>query len=102
LRRSELSFGSVTESFDTISSVESASDLLVSLDEAGQLAVEFSVLVGEYVAVGLERGDLTCAVSVTGFETLVAEAELLSLTSGNGQILFGVACLGLKVKELSR
>lgn len=98
---SELGFGSVTESIDTISSVEGGPDLLIGLNEPLELAVKISVLSTEDVAVILEGGDLSCTIVISSLEALVAESEFILLSSSNGQIFFMVAVLGLKVVQVA-
>ena len=54
----------MAESLDTVPTVQRHSDLLVCVDEALKLCVQFNVLTGEDVAVVLESGDFGGHVNV--------------------------------------
>jgi hypothetical protein len=60
----------VAESVDTVPTVQRHSDLLVCVDEALKLCVQFNVLTGEDVAVVLESGDFGGHVSVVALHCL--------------------------------
>ena len=60
----------MAESLDAVSAVQRHSDLLVCVDEALKLCVQFNVLTGEDVAVVLESGDFGGHVSVVTLHRL--------------------------------
>ena len=54
----------MAECLDTVPTIQRLSDLLVCIDEALKLCVQFNVLTGEDVAVVLESGDFGGHVNV--------------------------------------
>ena len=73
--------GLVTESLNTVATVERHSNLLIRVDEALQLAVELNVLAGQHIAVVLEGVNLGAHVNVLCVQRLGCETQIVLLAS---------------------
>ena len=65
--------------FNTVSAVESLSDLLIRVDEALKLGVELDVLAGKHVTVVLKGVHLGAHVGVVVLHRLSAETQIVLL-----------------------
>lgn len=77
LRSLEFLLGLYSQVLNSVSSVESASNLLVGLHELLELDVKLSVLLLEHSNVLLEGSNLSLDVRVSVQETRVAESDLV-------------------------
>jgi hypothetical protein len=101
VRDAEFILSLVAEVFDAVSAVKRLSNLLVCLNEALELAVKFSVLSGQHVAVVLQGFNLSLAVVVATTHGLVGEAQVVLLSAGSAEALIGSSALSLQIIELS-
>lgn len=92
--------GALAQFVDTVSSVQGAADLLISLDEAFELPIEVSVLTIQNSAVVTEGFDLRVGVIVATSKGLVGETELFLFTSGYCEVVVSIAVLGFQVVEV--
>jgi hypothetical protein len=91
----------VTEVVNAISAIEGGSDLLISLNETFEFAVEVLVLVLENVAVVLKGVDFGSAIVVSMLEGLVGETEIVLFSAGNAKIFFAGTHFAFKGVEVS-
>jgi len=99
-RLSDFIVGTLAQFVNSVSSVESATNLLVGVHEALELSVEVSVLTVQNATVVTEGLNLTMGIIVASSEGLVGETEFLLLTSGNGEVVVGIAVLAFQVVKV--
>jgi hypothetical protein len=99
-RLSYFKVGTLAQFVNSVSSVESATNLLIGVHEALELSVEVSVLTVQNATVVTEGLNLTMGVIVTSSEGLVGETEFFLLTSGYSEVVVGIAMLALQVVEV--
>ena len=88
-----LTLSLVAEVLITFTSVQGATDLLVSLNEALQLNGQVAVLTNKHIAMVLQGINLSLSVSVLTLQGLVGESQVVLFTLGAVELLLGVSGL---------
>jgi len=95
-------FSLVAESFNSIATVKSLSNLLVCVDEALKLRVQLNILAGQNVAVVLQGINFCSAVSVGVGHRLSLEAQVVLLTPVGSQVIVSATILTLEIVQIRR
>ena len=90
----------MAECLDTVPSIQRLSDLLVCVNEALKLCVQFNVLTGKDVAVVLESGDFGGHVSVLTLHRLGRETKIVLLASVASKVIVSSTTPSLQIIEV--
>lgn len=86
---SSLKFSNMSHFGDTVTSIESGSDLLIGHDETLELNIQVLVLALKHMAVRVERVDFRLDVIVSLEHIIVVEAHIILLLAAHIQLIVG-------------
>ncbi len=95
----KFNLSSLSKVYNSVSSVEGRSNLLISLDKLLKLLVKVSVLLFQDANVLLESCDFSLNVSVSIEETGVAELNIIKLLSNDNNLVISGSVLAFKIKQ---
>jgi len=85
----------------TVAAVQSAANLLISLNKSLKFNSQISVLINENIAMVLKSIDLSLHIGVGALQVLIREAKVILFTLGNVKLLFCVTASALQFHKLS-
>jgi len=90
----------VTETLNAVSSIQSTSNLFVSLDKAFKFAVKFDILAGQDVTVVLECVNFSAHVRILAPQALRLESEIFLFSALRGQLIVSTSRTSLQIVQV--